>query len=309
MLKNEKIAVVIPIYNIKDYLCKCLDSVLAQSYSALEILLVDDGSTDGSGEIADSYAERDNRVSVLHIPNSGVARAREIGVDSIGSSFVVFVDGDDYLPEDAIENLSDFMRGDIDIVVGSQRTVTDEGSIVMPLAPRELDRWHFVENVLHHHRLSWAPWGKLYRVELFSRNSFPRLKNCEDLLMTVDVARSARRVRITADVVYNYVQREDSASHRFACILETEKKLCFMLREYLERGSFLPLVEDAYTHFAMLRLYMCAMSIASDQSLLSDSWAKEIYRNSRNIPMTRSERIKRLAIRYPLIRTLLRLKR
>ncbi len=307
MKSGELIAVVIPVYNVRDYLGKCLDSVLAQSYAALEIVLVDDGSTDGSGDVCDSYSLRDVRVKVVHIENSGVAKARERGLAMASARYVVFVDADDYLPERAIEKLAGAMTDEVDIVMGSQCTVTSKGEIPMPLVARELDGVDFVEDILHHHRLSWAPWGKLYRTELFSSESFPRFRNCEDLLMCVDIAQRVRKVRIISDVVYYYLQRECSASHRYSCTLATEQELCLMLKEYLERGGFLPQLEGAYYHFSMLRLYMCAMS--GDRAVRgSNPWVTEVYKESRKSVMAYKERLQRLAIRCPLLRTLFRLK-
>lgn len=114
--ENIKVSVIVPIYNVEKYLPKCIDSILAQSHNNLEIILVDDGSPDDSGKIADSYAEKDLRVKVIHKGNSGVSSARNIGIDSATGDYVCFADADDYLMEDYVEYLLELVvKNDADI--------------------------------------------------------------------------------------------------------------------------------------------------------------------------------------------------
>lgn len=92
-----KISVIVPVYKVENYLCKCVDSLLAQTFQDFELLLIDDGSPDRSGEICDEYAKKDNRIRVFHIPNSGVSAARNLGIEKSAAEWICFVDSDDYV--------------------------------------------------------------------------------------------------------------------------------------------------------------------------------------------------------------------
>ena len=113
------VSIIIPVYNAEKYLEECLNSIIGQTYSNLEILLIDDGSKDRSGEICDQYAKQDNRIKVHHKPNSGVSRTRNYGLDHCHGEWVVFVDSDDYVEKDYIER---FLSYSVDYVVGGYTT-------------------------------------------------------------------------------------------------------------------------------------------------------------------------------------------
>ena len=104
-MDGPKISVIIPIYRVEQYLCKCVESVLTQTYHDLEIILVDDGSPDGCGKICDEYAERDERVKVIHKPNGGVASARNAGLDAATGEWIGWVDSDDWTEPALFETL------------------------------------------------------------------------------------------------------------------------------------------------------------------------------------------------------------
>ena len=114
-----KISVIIPLYNKEKYIAQTIESLLIQSFSDFEIVIVDDGSTDGSSSIIDSYAEKDNRITVFHICNGGVSRARNIGLDNSLGEYVTFVDSDDSVHEDYLSNLySCINESGADLVIG-----------------------------------------------------------------------------------------------------------------------------------------------------------------------------------------------
>ena len=102
---NELISIIVPVYNVEKYLKKCIDSILNQTYSNIEILLIDDGSTDNSGIICDNFKKRDSRIKVVHKKNSGVSSTRNYGLDLATGKYISFVDSDDFVECDFIENL------------------------------------------------------------------------------------------------------------------------------------------------------------------------------------------------------------
>lgn len=113
-MKDDLISVIVPVYNVEKYLHKCINSILNQTYKNLEIILIDDGSTDNSGKICDEYALKDNRIKVIHKENGGLSSARNAGLDICSGDYIGFVDSDDYIAEDMYEylyvNLKKIMR-------------------------------------------------------------------------------------------------------------------------------------------------------------------------------------------------------
>ncbi|MBQ9104389.1 MAG: glycosyltransferase [Clostridia bacterium] len=107
---NEKVSIIVPVYNIENYLPRCLDSLLRQTYNNLEIILVDDGATDSSGNICDNYAKQDNRIVVVHKQNGGLSSARNAGLDVATGEYIVTVDGDDFVAEDYVEHLYTILK-------------------------------------------------------------------------------------------------------------------------------------------------------------------------------------------------------
>ena len=107
---QTKISVLIPVYNTEKYLRECVDSTISQTYSQLEIILVDDGSADNSGKICDEYAQNDKRVKVIHKPNGGLSSARNVGIDKATGEYIAFVDSDDYLKKDYVEKLLETIK-------------------------------------------------------------------------------------------------------------------------------------------------------------------------------------------------------
>ena len=108
--EEELISVIVPVYNVEKYLEKCIDSIINQTYQNLEIILVDDGSTDGSGKICDEYSRKDNRIKVIHKENGGLSDARNIGIKNANGGLIGFIDSDDYITENMFEVLQKDLR-------------------------------------------------------------------------------------------------------------------------------------------------------------------------------------------------------
>ena len=106
----DKISVIIPVYNVQDYLEECVNSILAQTYTNLEIILVDDGSKDNSGQLCDAFSKRDSRVKVIHKENGGVSTARNAGIESATGEYIAFVDADDYIAPDMYSRLMNLLK-------------------------------------------------------------------------------------------------------------------------------------------------------------------------------------------------------
>lgn len=125
------ISVIIPVYNVEKYLHECIDSVINQTYKNLEIILVDDGSTDSSGEICDEYIEKDDRITVIHKKNEGPSKTRNTGLENANGKYIYFLDSDDYIAEDAIESLTSAAESNgADLVFFDAYSFADDGSEV-----------------------------------------------------------------------------------------------------------------------------------------------------------------------------------
>lgn len=126
-INKPLISIIVPVYNVAEYLPQCLDSLVAQTYENIEIIAVDDGSTDGSGTILDEYAARDARVRPVHIENDGVSNARNVGLSLVRGEFVGFVDSDDWVDTDMYARLAAALTDDIDVTCGGYVLETDAG--------------------------------------------------------------------------------------------------------------------------------------------------------------------------------------
>lgn len=215
---NEKISVIIPAYNIQDYLGKTLDSVLAQTYKNLEIIVINDGSGDGTGSVADAYAEKDRRIRVIHKENGGVTSARLRGVAEATGEWIGFVDGDDFAEPDMYErllkNAADHnaqishcgyqmvFPSRVDYYYNTGKKVLQEES----QGCTDLLEGRFVEPAL---------WNKIYRKELFSGlNQWmdASIRINEDLLMNFFLFRQAKTAIFEDICPYHYVLRKGSAA-------------------------------------------------------------------------------------------------
>lgn len=211
------ISVIIPIYNTEKYLEECIISVLQQTYSDLEVILVDDGSTDESYSICSRYALKDNRIQVIRQENQGISAARNAGVKASRGEYVFFLDSDDYLEEDALRVLLDLIENsDADLGVASIRHVDMRGEEIAKECFQDekslLDDRSFWK-VVYSKTMGVTVWSKLYKSEMVKRCEFPVGKINEDECYINDIMSKVQKIACTADIVLNYRRREESITH------------------------------------------------------------------------------------------------
>lgn len=192
---ERTISVIVPVYNVELYLRRCLDSVVNQTYRDLEILIIDDGSTDRSGEICDKYAEKDQRIRVFHTENRGLSAARNLGLENACGGYIGFVDGDDWIEPDMYEKAIATI-GTADIVCFSQY----EGFYTGFEALVELING----------KISTFTWDKLYCNGCFSSIRFPEGRIIEDIATTYKIIYQANYVACSDIRGYHHIFREDS---------------------------------------------------------------------------------------------------
>ena len=217
---NERISVIVPIYNVEIYLAKCLNSILEQTYSNLEVLCIDDGSQDASGTVCDEYARRDSRVKVYHVRNNGVSSARNYGLSLATGDWFCFVDADDWLDKEYISRLYSLAKDNdcdlaacdlLEIYGESFARKEDEEKLIFFESPQECVH-NFIcnENSMHGRCLN-----KLYRADKFKDIRFcEELKINEDCLYTYEVMIRCSRAVLTTKPYYFLLVRPDSACHK-----------------------------------------------------------------------------------------------
>ena len=212
------ISVIVPVYNVEKYLERCIDSILKQTYSDLEILLIDDGSSDNSGKICDEYAKKDNRIKVIHKKNGGISDVRNVGIENAKGDYIGFVDSDDYIADDMFETLyklSNENNADISIVSfyemynGKLIGVRDDKTLT------KMDKQEALKELLIDTNIQSYMWNKLFKKELFDNLRFPLGKNFEDIATVLLIFERANKVVLLQDPKYYYLRRDDSiVGHR-----------------------------------------------------------------------------------------------
>lgn len=192
------ISVIIPTYNMANTITKCVESILNQSYSNFEIIIVDDGSSDGSSEICDELNKKDERIKVIHQKNSGAAIARAEGYNNAKGEWILFVDSDDTLPSTALNDLVQYANNDTDIVFGNGYTINKSGLI---------DINEFRHLTVRAEGTIGVPWGSLYRKDIIEKSFFivPReIVNGEDYIFWLRLIFNTQKpVSVVEKKVYN----------------------------------------------------------------------------------------------------------
>ncbi|WP_060983151.1 glycosyltransferase family 2 protein [Vibrio splendidus] len=218
MQNDSLVSIIIPVFNLELYLSNCLDSVLNQTYQNLEVLVVNDGSSDKSEMIIQEYSSRDPRVKGIKIKNSGVTCARHTGFKYCSGEFVVFVDGDDVLLNYSIEELVNGFSGcdEIDIVVSGYDRITETGNYLSTVYYEnqviERDKYRdFIFGIGN----QGVPWGRIFRSSVISDSAFDFSREFsvrEDALMNFIISNNVRKVKIIGITTYSYRVRDNSAA-------------------------------------------------------------------------------------------------
>lgn len=213
---DDLISIIMPIYNVERYIRKSLESIYAQTYQNLEIIMVDDGSTDNSGKICDEFANKDSRFKVIHQINQGVSGARNTGLQNAKGRYIGFVDPDDYIENDMYEKMIGVIkRTDADIVVcrfdddGIERELSvDTGDFIQYNSEKWLSNIFNTTDAMG--EVVIVLWNKLYKREAIEDVVFPKGRINEDLYAAIDVAEKDLKIILYHKTLYHYVHREKS---------------------------------------------------------------------------------------------------
>lgn len=212
--KEPLVSVIIPVYNVEDYLERCVESVIKQRYSNLEILLVDDGSTDNSGKLCDKLAENDNRIRVIHKANGGLSDARNVALNVMQGEWVTFVDSDDWVSKEYVDcMLSMALKNKAQIAVALYTNVTGMDDIKINQREEKTKTFNNKEGIkalLYQKYFTTSAPCKMYNATLWDKIRFPKGRLYEDVNTIYNIFKSAEKTIFKNEIIYFYFQRQDS---------------------------------------------------------------------------------------------------
>ncbi|WP_022772777.1 glycosyltransferase family 2 protein [Butyrivibrio sp. AE2015] len=210
------ISIIVPVYNVENYARKCIESLISQTYKDIEIILVDDGSTDSSGAICDEYAQKDNRIKVIHKENGGLSDARNAGLDIASGDYIGFVDSDDYIDEHMYGHLYDILvdnNADMSVCDFLEVSDTDDAKDAQSESKIEIiEDKDVYKLVTSFNTADITAWNKLYKRDIFSDYRFEKGRLHEDQWAIPYVVSKCNRIVKSSAKLYYYVTRNDSIS-------------------------------------------------------------------------------------------------
>lgn len=276
------ISIIVPVYNVEKYLPRCVESVLKQTHTNIEVILVDDGSPDRCPEMCDEYERRDSRVKAVHQVNAGLSAARNAGIDIVSGEFIGFVDGDDYISENMYEELYVALAdNDADMsicnfkYVGDGDTDLDDNSNLpiqngvltgIDIITKKIDaekQWYWV-----------IAWNKLYKRDLFSDIRYPVGKLHEDEFVLHKLLLKCNKVACVSKMLYFYLQRNSGITRSVFNIrrLDSAEAHFERARAYLSEGI------DAFVAYHACAVGLAVMANSYTQLSFEDNQYKERYK-------------------------------
>lgn len=212
---NKKISVIVAIYNVENFLNKCIDSIIKQSYNNIEIILVNDGSTDNSKEICDKWAEKDNRIKIINKLNGGLSDARNMGIEKSSGEYICFIDGDDYIDKDMIFKMFKAIReNEAEISICNRYHVFENGNTFIKFEQKEKEIIMTSEEAIFQMNsfksFDMSACTKMFKRELFEDIEFPKGKISEDFYVMYKLFDKADKIVSISDPLYFYYQRNGS---------------------------------------------------------------------------------------------------
>lgn len=258
-MEQDLISVIIPVYNVEKYFKRCIDSVLRQNYSNIEIIIIDDGSKDNSGNLCDECAKKDSRITVFHKENGGLSSARNFGLERVSGEYVCFIDSDDFIHENYISFMYDkIIKNDADICYCKSTKFTDDVQIKNEIENEKtvvIEKEEAIKQLLLNDGIikNYIPLA-LYKKSLFDNIRFPEGSNFEDIATTYKILDASKKIIVNNKILYYYFINNDGITQkmkkqdiidRFNNMNEREK---FINRHYPN----LQKVSDKY----MFRIYL-----------------------------------------------------
>ncbi|MED3939488.1 glycosyltransferase family 2 protein [Priestia megaterium] len=267
------ISIIVPVYNVEEYLEKCIDSILKQTFKDFELILVNDGSTDNCGEICDKYVGKDNRVRVIHKKNGGLSDARNSGIEAAKGHYIGFVDSDDWIEPNmyeilytlCVENGADISTCSINIWDKENKRKCWGASNTTKIFDSRIAIKYMYDDKLS----GFTAWNKLYNKNVFKNIRFPKGRIYEDAAIMYKIYDNSNQIIFIDNPLYNYIYRRSSITRssfsekRFDVVLNYEETYIYMQKNYPEMCEKLDNI-----YFASLRNMV--VDIVNERSLLSN---------------------------------------
>lgn len=303
------ISVIVPVYNVEKYLRQCLDSLLQQSYRDLEIIMVDDGSQDSSGEICEEYAAKDSRIKVIHKQNEGLGFARNSGLEISTGKYVTFIDSDDVAECDLVEQLmKEVVDKDVDTCIGGFKRIAEDGKVVFQESyAREAFSGNDVYNKLFARMLGSAPdahdairmsvWNVLYSMDIIRKHNirFPseRVFISEDIVWDSEYYRYAQAVSVIGSTAYHYRITPGSLTQKYKP--QMIDRICVLYNEMEKRVS-----ADREKIIRLQRMFFVNLRvcIGQEKPLVSGNTWSECRKNI--VDIFNNSTVRRVIESYPI---------
>jgi len=208
-MKNPKISIIVPIYNVEQYLETCIGSILTQDFEDFELILVNDGSTDRCGEICDNAVLSDQRIIVIHKENGGLSDARNAGIDVASGDYIMFVDSDDRIYPAALSKLFDAcVKNKCDIATSQIREYGIEANVTGNVFKKT--SFEALDLIVLRKDWHWSAWGKLYKSSVFSESRFAKGIIFEDFELIPKLIYRTESIAFVDEILYDYIERDES---------------------------------------------------------------------------------------------------
>ena len=250
------ISIIVPIYKVEQYLDKCIQSIINQTYKNLQIILVDDGSPDKCGKICDEYALKDNRIEVIHKINGGLSDARNVGIGRAKGKYIGFVDSDDYIEKDMYENMYNLLEErNADVCICNFYNVIENNNIIKNPnnGIQEYNKIDILKEILLDKQIQSYAWNKLYKSELFDNVKYPVGKKYEDIGTTFYILEKCNKVVVTDLPKYYYLNRIDSIVNNLS-----EQTVIDYVDLINERYDY---IENKYSELRRYNIYYLARTL------------------------------------------------
>lgn len=265
---EKLISIIVPVYNLETYLRKCIESIQKQTYTNLEIIIIDDGSTDNSPGICDELAEKDSRIKVFHKLNGGISSARNFGISVTSGDYILFVDSDDYIEENLCQKVINvFEEQNVDIVIFNSDIVDENGnsigSIKSNCYDKVLNREEALKRLIQHEFSDYF-WNKAYKKHLFNGITIPEGYYMEDMATTYKLFLNAEKIYCINEKLHNYLKRQNSIVNAVSLKLINDT--------FVAQISRYNHLKDIYPEIALKGFFNVALSARAlyDRSLWED---------------------------------------
>lgn len=276
---QPKVSIIVPIYNVEKYIHKCIDSILSQTFTDFELILVDDGSPDKCGEICEQYALKDNRIKVVHKENGGLSDARNAGIDVASGKYIYFIDSDDWISPNSIISLLNFAEDNqCEIVQGGfyyayeNQMLYSNGKIKENSEPFCIDREEAMMELIKNNYIKNFAWGKLYLTSIVKEHKFLKGVYFEDSYWQHLIIHEITKYGIIPSPLYFYIQRASSISGDFSI------RNLDLLKGYESRISFIEVYYPQFYNLVIDKFWEVASNFYRMSKKINDNTIKIEYK-------------------------------